>query len=185
MSTSPLAYRLRTALVTTLAILAAAAVFYQPYRVLRRGTIDALQARQAILAHQAARELEDFFNYYTTMLLTIAQDRTVAELDEQGRAKLSWFSSLHGDVLCALARLREQGADLVILDMIMGAGMGGRRTYEEILQIDPGQKAVVVSGFARNEEVERTLELGAGAFVRKPYTIGSLARALRAVLAGP
>ena len=47
--------------------------------------------------------------------------------------------------------------DLVILDMILENGMNGREIYEEILKINPRQKAIVVSGFSENEELGRLL----------------------------
>jgi PAS domain S-box-containing protein len=73
----------------------------------------------------------------------------------------------------ALQSLKKQPADLMILDMIM-PGMNGRQTYEEVRKMYPEQKAIITSGFAVNREVEKTQELGAGAFLKKPYTLKQL-----------
>jgi len=95
--------------------------------------------------------------------------------------------SLGYKVLCAASGeeavdiVSRRPVDVVVLDMIMPPGMGGRQTYERLLAIRPGQKAVVVSGFSRDEDVARTLKLGAGAFVQKPYGMETLARALKKV----
>jgi signal transduction histidine kinase len=78
----------------------------------------------------------------------------------------------------ALDWLAEQSADLIILDMILGAGMDGRRTYEEILKIRLRQKAIIASGFAETDDVKAALALGAGTMVRKPYTLYSIAVAV-------
>lgn len=78
----------------------------------------------------------------------------------------------------ALEYLRHQPVDLVILDMIMIPGISGRVTYERIIQIYPGQNAIIVSGYAETEEVMETLELGASTFLKKPLTIQELATAL-------
>jgi len=82
----------------------------------------------------------------------------------------------------ALERVRRKKFDLVLLDMIMNPGMGGRSTYAAILEQEPGQKGIIVSGFSEDSEVRATLALGAGSFVRKPYSLYSLATAVKNVL---
>ncbi len=79
----------------------------------------------------------------------------------------------------ALARLHGRSFDLVLLDMVMEPGMGGLETYREILRMVPGQKAIIVSGFAEHDDIEAAHRLGAAAFVRKPCTLASLGRAVR------
>lgn len=71
----------------------------------------------------------------------------------------------------ALEFLTKTPVDLVLLDMLMDPGMNGKETYEEILKIRPGQKALIVSGFSRSDDVTRTLALGAGDFIKKPFNI--------------
>ena len=61
--------------------------------------------------------------------------------------------------------------DLIVLDMIMPKGMNGRETYEEIIKIHPRQKAIITSGFAETEDVKTAQKLGAGKYIKKPYTI--------------
>ncbi len=84
----------------------------------------------------------------------------------------------------ALAWLADHPADLVILDMIMDPGMDGLATYSSIVQLHPGQKAVIASGYAENDKVRKALALGAGEYMRKPYSIETLGQVLRRVLAG-
>jgi two-component system cell cycle sensor histidine kinase/response regulator CckA len=83
----------------------------------------------------------------------------------------------------ATSRLTTQPFDLVILDMLMPPGMDGLATYEEILKILPGQKAIIASGFAETERVKKALDLGVGQFIRKPYTIDDVGNAVKQVLA--
>ena len=78
----------------------------------------------------------------------------------------------------AIKSAREHEPDLLILDMSMG-GMGGTETYEEILRHRKNQKAILLSGFAETEDVRKGLELGAGAFVRKPVIPYDLALVVR------
>jgi len=82
----------------------------------------------------------------------------------------------------ALDYVKETPVDLVLLDMLMDPGINGRQTYEAILKIHPGQRAVVGSGFSESEDIEKTLQLGASGFIKKPYTIKALARIVKSTL---
>ncbi|MCE5281770.1 MAG: transporter substrate-binding domain-containing protein [Deltaproteobacteria bacterium] len=79
----------------------------------------------------------------------------------------------------ALARLKTEPAALLVLDMIMDPGIDGLETYRRALEIHPGQKAVLVSGFSETERVRMAQELGAGAYVRKPYVQRKIGQAVR------
>jgi PAS domain S-box-containing protein len=79
----------------------------------------------------------------------------------------------------ALAWLKANRAELVVLDMIMDPGLDGLETYRRILEIRPGQKAVIVSGFSETERVRQAQALGAGAYVRKPYILENIGLAVR------
>jgi len=79
----------------------------------------------------------------------------------------------------ALELYRRTHVDLVVLDMIMEQGMNGRETYEEMLKINPNQKAIVISGFSEHEELVKIQDLGVSHFVRKPYTIDQLGLAVK------
>lgn len=82
----------------------------------------------------------------------------------------------------AVAFVKTRKADLVVLDMIMDPGMDGLDTYQRIVEIHPGQKAVIVSGFSETERVSKAQALGAGPYVRKPYVMGKLGQAVRSEL---
>ncbi len=79
----------------------------------------------------------------------------------------------------ALRFLKRQSVDIIMLDMIMETGFDGLDTYREILKIRSDQKVVIVSGFSATERVEAMQALGAGTYVRKPYNMNSIAKALR------
>ncbi len=82
----------------------------------------------------------------------------------------------------AIEYVRMRQPDLILLDMIMDPGMNGRRTYEEICKIRPGQKAIVASGFSENEEVNRAQALGARTLIKKPYTLRQIGLAVQEAL---
>lgn len=79
----------------------------------------------------------------------------------------------------AIAYLRSNKADLIVLDMILDPGMDGLETYRRVLAINPKQKAIIVSGFSETDRVKKALELGAGTYVRKPYALENLGMAIR------
>jgi PAS domain S-box-containing protein len=79
----------------------------------------------------------------------------------------------------AVAYLKTETVDLMVLDMIMEPGIDGLETYKRVLEINPNQKAVIVSGFSETEQVENTKKLGAGRYIRKPYIMEKIGLAIR------
>jgi two-component system, cell cycle sensor histidine kinase and response regulator CckA len=71
----------------------------------------------------------------------------------------------------AIEFVKENPVDLIVLDMVMPKGINGRKTYEEIIKIRPNQKAIIASGYAKTKEVDMAQELGAGKYIKKPYTL--------------
>ena len=83
----------------------------------------------------------------------------------------------------ALAYLADSRVDLMLLDMIMDSGMDGLETYRQVLARHPGQRAVIVSGFSQTARVREALGLGPARYLKKPYLISDLARAVHDALA--
>jgi PAS domain S-box-containing protein len=75
--------------------------------------------------------------------------------------------------------LKKHSADLIILDMIMPKGINGRETYERIVKIHPKQRAIIASGFAETEDVNAIRKLGAGTYIKKPYTLEKIGLAIK------
>jgi len=84
----------------------------------------------------------------------------------------------------AIEYLKDNSVDMLLLDMIMDPGIDGLETYKRILQMHPGQKAVIASGFSETENVKEAQALGAGPFVKKPYSLEKIGLSVRAVLDG-
>ncbi len=82
----------------------------------------------------------------------------------------------------AVNYLKDHKVDLVVLDMIMDPGMSGKETYSRIIKIHPGQKAIIASGFSESDAVKETLKLGAGQYIRKPYSLNQLGSAVHKAL---
>jgi two-component system, cell cycle sensor histidine kinase and response regulator CckA len=115
----------------------------------------------------------------------------VDDVKEQRDLATAMLTQLHYKIVScssgeeALEHLRQNRADLLVLDMIMDPGMDGLDTYLKALEIRPGQKAIIVSGFSETDRVSRALDLGAGAYVKKPYVLEKLGVAVRKELDKP
>ena len=82
----------------------------------------------------------------------------------------------------AVDYIKKTSVDLLILDMIMGEGIDGLETYKRILELKPGQKAIIASGFSKTNRVKEALRLGAGVYVQKPYSLEEVDLAVRVEL---
>jgi PAS domain S-box-containing protein len=79
----------------------------------------------------------------------------------------------------AVEYMKGSPADLLVLDMIMDPGIDGLETYKRILKLHHHQKAIIVSGFSETKRVKEAQKLGAGSYVKKPYTIDKLGTAIK------
>ena len=85
----------------------------------------------------------------------------------------------------AVDDMKNQCADLLVLDMIMESGIDGLETYRRILCHRPGQKAIITSGYSETSRVSEAQRLGAGQYLKKPYTIENLGMAVKEELKRP
>jgi len=79
----------------------------------------------------------------------------------------------------AVEYLKTNKVDLLVLDMIMDPGMDGLDTYKKILEIRPGQKAIIASGFSETDRVREVQSLGAGAYIKKPLLLEKIGIAVK------
>jgi DNA-binding NtrC family response regulator len=63
--------------------------------------------------------------------------------------------------------------------MIMDPGIGGLETYKKILELHLGQKAIIASGFSETDQVKEAQRLGAGKYIKKPYTLEKIGLAVK------
>jgi len=82
----------------------------------------------------------------------------------------------------AIQYLHDHTTDLLVLDMIMEPGIDGLDTYKKILEIHPDQKSIIASGYSESTRVKEAQQLGAGTYVKKPYLLEKIGRAIRSEL---
>jgi CheY-like chemotaxis protein len=82
----------------------------------------------------------------------------------------------------AIDYLRHHAADLLVLDMIMEPGLDGLETYRRVLKLKPDQKIIIASGYSESNRVKQAQRMGAGAYIKKPYLLEKIGRAVRSEL---
>lgn len=73
---------------------------------------------------------------------------------------------------------------VVVLDLTVRGGMGGKEVVQRLLEIEPGLKAVVSSGYSEDPVMTDFSDYGFSAAVIKPYSIDDLRETIEKVLHG-
>jgi len=91
------------------------------------------------------------------------------------------YSVLTAESGQAAVEMVSQGKpiDVVVLDLVLADAFDGLETYKKIIEICPGQRAVLVSGFAEFSRIVEARKIGLITYVQKPYEMDSLGKALR------
>ena len=79
----------------------------------------------------------------------------------------------------AVEYIKGNSVDLLVLDMIMDPGIDGLETYKRILKLHSNQKAIIASGFSETERVKEAQRMGAGKYIKKPYTLEKIGIAVK------
>ncbi|RXK56753.1 response regulator [Oleiharenicola lentus] len=82
------------------------------------------------------------------------------------------------------AREAGQPFDLVILDLTIPGGMGGRETMEQLLRLDPNVKAIVSSGYSNDLVLANYQAHGFRGMISKPYDVSDFTDTVDRVLRG-
>ncbi len=72
--------------------------------------------------------------------------------------------------------------DLVVMDLTIPGGMGGKETLEELMKIDPGVRAVVSSGYSNDTVMSDYDKYGFAGVMVKPYKVEALATLAKKIL---
>jgi PAS domain S-box-containing protein len=112
-------------------------------------------------------------------ILVVDDEKNQREISCKILDKLGYQSTSVSSGEEAIEYLAQNSVDLVLLDMIMDPGISGYETYKLIIKINPGQKAIILSGFSETEDVKKAQSLGAGKYVKKPITIEKIGLAIK------
>jgi PAS domain S-box-containing protein len=82
------------------------------------------------------------------------------------------------------ALLKGERYDLVIMDLTVPGGMGGKEAMIELHKLDPLVKGIVSSGYSSDPVMANYKAHGFSGMVAKPYRLTDLAKTIRAVVDG-
>ena len=120
-------------------------------------------------------------------ILLMDDDEVVCEAAERmlGQAGYEVLISHDGkDALATYEKSLQNGEliDAVILDLTIPGGMGGRETIGRLMDIDPGVKAIVSSGYANDPVMADHQKSGFKDVLPKPYKMAELTYVLHKLL---
>ena len=112
-------------------------------------------------------------------ILVVDDEETQREIASGILLRLGYKVASVASGEAAVQYARQHDVDLMLLDMLMPGGINGRETYERVLAIRSGQKAIIASGFSETEDVKIAQRLGTGRYLKKPYTLETLGFAVK------
>ena len=80
--------------------------------------------------------------------------------------------------LCIEAVESGNPFDVVIMDLTIPGGMGGKQTVRKLMEIDPEVKAIVSSGYSNDPVMADFREYGFKGVIAKPYEIRELSQVI-------
>jgi CheY-like chemotaxis protein len=134
--------------------------------------------REQVAAEAEEVPLDDYLGHGEKILVVDDEERQ-REIAGGILTRLGYTAETVSSGEEAIEYIKENAVDLIVLDMVMPKGINGRETYQQINKIRPGQKAVIASGYAKTKEVDMAQELGAGKYIRKPYTLEKIGVAVK------
>jgi CheY-like chemotaxis protein len=119
----------------------------------------------------------------TGRVLLMDDDSEVAEVARDMLESLGYVVQIASSGADAIEQFRDAefrgpAFDMVILDLTVPGGMGGREAVQHIRKIRPTVPAVVTSGYADDSVLARFEEYGFNGVLPKPFAIPDLRRAL-------
>ena len=120
-------------------------------------------------------------------ILVMDDDDVVREIASDMISSLGYDVVTVSDGNEALQKYREareaQAAfDVVIMDLTVPGGLGGKETIVRLREVDPQVKAIVSSGYSNDPIMSRYQAFGFRGVVAKPYSLAELSRVLKQVI---
>lgn len=81
-----------------------------------------------------------------------------------------------------LELLRQKDYDVILTDLKM-PNMDGMEVLEQISELRPGAKVIVITGYSTIETAVKAIKMGAYNYVEKPFTPDGLLEAVKEALA--
>ncbi|MDP8276450.1 MAG: response regulator [Candidatus Euphemobacter frigidus] len=133
------------------------------------------------------REPEEKITIGTGRVLLMDDEECVREVVVKLLSRLGYEVESAEDGAKAIEvfqKAREEGFpfDVVILDLTVPGGMGGKEAVRRLKEIDPGLRAIVSSGYSNDPIMAEYKKFGFDAVIAKPYKIMLLGKVLNRVM---
>jgi CheY-like chemotaxis protein len=80
---------------------------------------------------------------------------------------------------------KDEPFDVVILDLTVAGGMGGKEAIKRLLEIDSKVRAIVSSGYSNDPVIANFKHYGFKGFIIKPYNIHEISRIIHETINAP
>ena len=120
-------------------------------------------------------------------VLIVDDEEAIRDLVEFTLTHLGYSVSTAETALAGVELYRQkfqagERFDLVILDLTLPGGMGGKEALKHLIEIDPGVNAIVSSGYATDATMSRYQDFGFRGVIAKPYEANELGRIVHDVI---
>ena len=114
-------------------------------------------------------------------MLIVDNDRDMCKVIADVLREEGVSVSIASDGNAALEKIKKQSYDSMILDYKL-SGISGLTVLEKARQINPSITTIMISGYGNSVVRKRAQELGAYAFLDKPFDIKELIRVVKKAL---
>jgi len=111
--------------------------------------------------------------------------RMMQEMGYEVTAAASGYAALEHIKQRLEARPDEKPFDLMVIDLVLGDAFDGVETFKAAVELAPGQKAILVSGFSDISRIVEARTLGMNRCFQKPYLMETLGKNIRMALDEP
>ena len=117
----------------------------------------------------------------TGRILVVDDEDAIRDLVEFTLTRLGYEVSQAATALQGVEMYKEKlrvgkRLDLVILDLTLPGGMGGKEALKKLIEVDPTVNAIVSSGYATNATMSRYQDFGFRGCIAKPYEAAELGK---------
>jgi len=117
--------------------------------------------------------MDDEYTIRTILSEQLRSLKYIVEAVEEGAEAIRLYKN---------AREAGKQFDVVIMDLTVSGGMGGKDAIEKLLEIDPEARVVVMSGYANDSIMANYKEYGFKGVIAKPHDIRELDETLQKVV---
>jgi nitrogen-specific signal transduction histidine kinase/CheY-like chemotaxis protein len=124
----------------------------------------------------------------TGRVLVVDDEDAIRDLVEFTLTRLGYEVSQAATALQGVDMYQEEFKarkrfDVVILDLTLPGGMGGKEALKKLIEIDPTVNAIVSSGYATDATMSRYQDFGFRGVIAKPYEAAELGKIVHDVIA--